>query len=345
MKGLAVCGKGEYAVVERPIPEIVFPTDAIVKMTKTTICGTDLHIIHGQITTVPPGRILGHEGVGIITQVGPAVKTFKPGDKVIVTGIIPCGTCAFCKRGTYGHCTTGGWVIGNSLDGTHGEYVRVPYADTGLNKVSDKVDDVGSVMIADVLPTALECGVLSGRVKPGSTVAIVGAGPVGLGVVLTAHLYSPMKIIVIDTDENRLRLATQMGATHVLVSGPDTTKAVMELTDGAGVDTAVEAVGLPAAFDMCQQIIGVGGTIANIGIHGSTVALDMGRLWNKNITLTTRLVDTVTIPMLVKLVEAGKIDARPLVTHTYKFADIVEAYSAFDAAAKNKVLKVIIEFD
>ncbi|KZT20546.1 alcohol dehydrogenase GroES domain-containing protein [Neolentinus lepideus HHB14362 ss-1] len=345
MKGLVFLGKGEYAVEERPIPKIALPGDAVVKMSKTTICGTDLHIIRGEITNVALGRILGHEGVGIITSVGAAVKSFKPGDKVIVTGIIPCGTCVFCKRGTYGHCTTGGWMIGNTLDGTHGEYVRVPYADTGLNLVPDGVDEVSGVMIADVLPSALECGVLSGKVQPGSTVAIVGAGPVGLGVVLAAHLYSPMKIIVIDTDENRLNLATQVGATHIVVSGPNTVKTVMGITSGAGVDTAVEAVGSPAAFDMCQQIVGVGGTIANIGIHGAKIDLDLARLWNKNITITTRLVDTVTIPMLIKLVEAGKIDARPLVTHTYKFSEIAQAYSAFNAAAENKVLKVIIEFD
>ncbi|TFK49811.1 alcohol dehydrogenase GroES domain protein [Heliocybe sulcata] len=344
MRGLVFRGKGDFGVEERPKPEVVRPGDAVVKLAKSTICGTDLHILKGDVPTVAAGRILGHEGLGTVESVGASVSAFAPGDRVIISCITACGTCAFCARGLPSHCTSGGWVLGNTIDGTQAQYVRIPHADTSLHRAPKGVDEDGLVMISDILPTAMECGTLNGKVRPGATVGIVGAGPVGLAALLTAQLYSPMKTIMIDVDENRLRVAESLGATHTVVSGPDAVKRVMEITEGAGVDTAIEAVGIPATFELSQEIIGVGGNIANVGVHGGKVDLHLEKLWDRNISITTRLVDAVTSPTLIKLVEAGKINPTKLTTHNFKFSEIEQAYSSFAAAAENRALKVIIDF-
>ena len=344
MKAFVYRGPGKKALEERPKPEITAPTDAIVKIVKTTICGTDLHILKGDVPTCQPGRILGHEGVGIVDKVGPAVTVFKPGDRVLISCVSACGKCVYCRKQMYSHCTTGGWILGNSIDGTQAEYVRTPHADTSLYPIPEGADEEALVMLSDILPTGFECGVLNGKVQPGSTVAIIGAGPVGLAALLTAQFFSPAEIIIIDLDDNRLEMAKRFGATTVVNSADGkAVDKVMKMTDKRGVDTAIEAVGIPATFEMCEQIIAPGGTIANIGVHGTQVALHLERLWDRNISITTRLVDTATIPMLFKTVGSHKIDPKLLITHRFKLDRILDAYETFGNAAKTKALKVIIE--
>jgi alcohol dehydrogenase len=344
MKALVYLGPGKKALQDRPIPSIASPSDAIVKVRKTTICGTDLHILKGDVATCTPGRILGHEGVGTVEEIGSAVTQFKAGDDVLISCISSCGKCDYCRRGMYSHCTTGGWILGNKIDGTQAEYVRIPHADTSLYHVPAGVDDEALVMLSDILPTGYECGVLNGKVQPGGTVAIVGAGPVGLAALLTAQFYSPAEIISIDLDDNRLAVASRFGATRTINSGDGkAAEKLMALTGGQGVDTAIEAVGIPATFLLCQDIVAPGGTIANIGVHGVKVDLHLERLWYHNITMTTRLVDTVTTPMLLKALGAKKVDAKQLVTHHFMLGQMDDAYETFGHAAKTQALKVIIE--
>jgi len=344
MKALVYQGPAKKALEERPKPQIAAPTDAIVKITKTTICGTDLHILKGDVPTCQPGRILGHEGVGVIDTIGPAVTSFKAGDRVLISCISACGKCEYCRRGMYSHCTTGGWILGNGIDGTQAEFVRIPYADTSLYRIPDGADEEALVMLSDILPTGFECGVLNGKIQPGCTLAIVGAGPIGLAALLTAQFYSPAEIIMIDLDDNRLEVAKRFGATAAVNSvDGDAPETVMKLTGGRGVDTAIEAVGIPATFELCEKIVAPGGTIANIGVHGTQVALHLERLWDRNITITTRLVDTISTPMLLKTVGSKKIDPKLLITHRFKLGRILDAYETFAHAANTKALKVIIE--
>ena len=344
MKALVYLGKNKKSLEERPKPEIFAPTDAIVKMTKTTICGTDLHILKGDVATCQPPRILGHEGVGIIDKVGAAVANFKVGDKVLISCVSACGTCENCRKMMYSHCLTGGWILGNTIDGTQAEYVRTPYADTSLYPIPDGADEDALVMLSDILPTGFECGVLNGKVQPGSTIAIVGSGPVGLAALLTAQFYSPSEIIMIDLDDNRLAIAKRFGATTIINSSDGkAVETLMKVTQNRGVDTAIEAVGMPATFELCAQIIAAGGIIANIGVHGVKVDLHLEKLWDRNIAITTRLVDTVSTPMLLKIFAAKKIDAKKLITHHFKLDKILDAYETFAHAADTKALKVIIE--
>ena len=344
MKALVYLGPSQKALQDRPKPELTAPSDAIVKMTKTTICGTDLHILKGDVPTCQPGRILGHEGVGVVDSVGAAVTAFKPGDHVLISCISACGKCVYCRKQMYSHCTTGGWILGNSIDGTQAEFVRIPHADTSLYPIPEGADEEALVMLSDILPTGFECGVLNGKVQPGSTVAIVGSGPIGLAALLTAQFYSPAEIIMIDLDDNRLAVAKRFGATQTINSSDGkAVEAVMKLTDKRGVDTAIEAVGVPATFEMCQNIIAPGGTIANIGVHGKKVDLHLELLWDRNIAITTRLVDTSTILMLFNTVSSHKIDPKLLITHRFKLDKILDAYETFGNAAKTNALKVIIE--
>lgn len=343
MKALVYHGAGNKAWEEQPKPVIKEPTDAIVKILKTTICGTDLHIMKGDLPEVADGRILGHEGVGIIEEVGNAVGNFKVGDHVIISCITSCGKCDYCKKGMYSHCEKGGWILGYMIDGTQAEYVRIPYADNSLYPIPAGSDEEALVMLSDILPTGFECGVLNGQVKPGDIVAIVGAGPVGTAALLTAQFYTPAELIVIDIDDNRLAVAKTFGATHTINSADGkAVEKIMQLTNGKGVDVAIEAVGTPATFEMCEAIIGAGGHIANIGVHGKSVTLHMETLWSKNITITTRLVDTVTTPLLLKTVQAKKIEPKKLITHHFRLDEIVKAYETFGNASKEKALKVIL---
>lgn len=343
MKALIYQGPGKMALEDRPVPQIAVSTDAIVKIHKTTICGTDLHILKGDVPTCEPGRILGHEGVGTVDKVGDGVTSFKVGDRVIVSCISSCGVCEFCRRNMYSHCTSGGWILGNEIDGTQAEYVRIPHADTSLYPIPDGADEEGLVMLSDILPTGFECGVLNGKVQPGSTVAIVGAGPVGLAALLTAQFYSVSQLIVIDLDDNRLKVAARFGATHTVNSSDGkAAEKVKQLTAGRGVDTAIEAVGIPATFGLCQELVAAGGTIANIGVHGKKVDLHLETLWDRNISITTRLVDAATTSLLLKVVQSRKIDPTKLITHHFPLDKIIDAYETFSHAAQNQALKVIL---
>jgi len=313
MKALVYQAVGKKALMDHPMPTISAPTDAIIKITKTTICGTDLHILKGDLPSCTPGRILGHE-------------------------------CFYCRKQMYSHCTTGGWILGNTIDGTQAEFVRIPHADMSLYPIPDGADEEALVMLSDILPTSFECGVLNGKVEPGSTVAIVGSGPIGLAALLTAQFYSPAEIIMVDLDESRLEVAKRFGATATINSTDGkAAEALIKLTAGRGVDTAIEAVGIPATFELCEQIVTAGGHIANIGVHGKKVDLHLEKLWDRNISITTRLVDTVTIPMLFKTVSSKKIDPKVLITHRFKLDKILDAYETFGHAEKTKALKVIIE--
>jgi len=344
MQAFIYQGPGQKALEDRQKPEILAPTDAIVRVTRTTICGTDLHILKGDVPTCKPGRILGHEGVGVVDQIGAGVSSFKRGDSVLISCISACGKCVYCRKLMYSHCTTGGWILGNTIDGTQAEFVRIPYADNSLYPIPDGADQEALVMLSDILPTGFECGVLNGRVQPGATVAIVGSGPIGLAALLTAQFYSPAEIIMIDLDDNRLEVATRLGATSTVNSADGkAVEKVMKLTGGHGVDTAIEAVGIPATFELCQGLIGPGGVIANIGVHGTKVDLHLEALWDRNITITTRLVDTVSTPMLLKSLQARKIDPTLLITHRFKLPRILDAYETFGHAADTRALKVLIE--
>jgi alcohol dehydrogenase len=344
MKAFVYRGPGKMALEDHAKPEITSPTDAIVKIVKTTICGTDLHILKGDVPTCEPGRILGHEGVGVIDKVGPAVTAFKPGDRVLISCISACGKCEYCRKQMFSHCTTGGWILGNKIDGTQAEFVRIPYAETSLYPIPAGADEEALVMLSDILPTGFECGVLNGKVAPGSTVAIVGVGPIGLAALLTAQFYSPAEIIAIDLDDNRLAMAKRFGATTIINSSDGkAVEAVMKITGKRGVDTAIEAVGIPATFELCEKLITPGGTIANIGVHGQKVALHLESLWDRNVTITTRLVDTASTPMLLNILRSKKIDPKLLITHRFKLYHILDAYETFGNAAKTKALKVIIE--
>jgi len=344
MKALVYHGPGKKSWEEKPKPVIIKPTDAVVKILKTTICGTDLHIMKGDVPEVVDGRIIGHEGVGIIEEVGNAVSNFKTGDHVLISCITSCGKCDYCKKGMYSHCEDGGWILGHLIDGTQAEYVRIPHADNSLYPILAGSDEEALVMLSDILPTGFECGVLNGQVKPGDIVAIVGSGPIGLATLLTAQFYTPAEIIMIDQDENRLEVAKTFGATHIINSAKDdAVKKIKGLTNGRGVDVAIEAVGVPATFELCAEIIAPGGHIANIGVHGKSATLHLEKLWSSNITITTRLVDTVTTPLLLKTVQAKKIQPKKLITHHFKLDQIIEAYDTFGNASKEKALKVILE--
>jgi alcohol dehydrogenase len=343
MQALVYGGPGRKALEQRPRPSIVHPGDAIVRVTRTTICGTDLHILKGDVPEVVPGTVLGHEGVGIVEETGAAVAGLRAGDHVLISCITACGRCEYCRKAMYSHCADGGWLLGHRIDGTQAEYVRVPHADTSLHRIPAGADEEALVMLSDILPTGFECGVLNGKIAPGTSVVIVGAGPIGLATLLTAQFYSPAAIAVIDFDENRLAVARQFGATSVLVGGDGVAAAAMALTSGRGFDTVVEAVGVPAAFELCEELVAPGGTIANIGVHGEKCDLHLERLWSHNITITTRLVDTGTIPQLMRAVGSGKLDAARLITHRFPLARMEQAYEAFGHAAETRALKVIIE--
>ncbi|MEK6454863.1 zinc-dependent alcohol dehydrogenase family protein [Caldifermentibacillus hisashii] len=343
MKALTYFGPGKKDLVEKPMPKVEKSTDAVVKITKTTICGTDLHILSGDVPAVTEGRILGHEGVGIIEEVGEGVKNFKKGDRVIISCITSCGKCENCKKGLYAHCEDGGWILGHLIDGTQAEYVRIPHADNSLYHIPDGSDEEALVMLSDILPTGFEIGVLNGNVQPGQTVAIIGAGPVGMAALLTVQFYSPAEIIMVDLNDSRLDTALKFGATKAINSGDGRAiEKIKEYTNGKGVDVAIEAVGIPATFDICQEIVKPGGYIANVGVHGKPVEFHIEKLWISNITLTTGLVNTSTTPMLLKTVTSKKLQPEQLITHRFTFDQFLEAYDVFKQAAENEAMKVII---
>ncbi len=345
MKALVYNGPGQIELKEVPAPQINKPTDAIIRLTKTTICGTDLGIIKGKVPTVQPGTTLGHEGVGIVEEAGSSVRNFKKGDRVIISCITSDGSCEYCKKGMYAHCEDGGWILGHLINGTQAEYVCIPHADNSLHHIPAGADEEALVMLSDILPTGYEIGVLNGQVKPGDTMAIIGSGPIGMSALLTAQFFSPARIYMVDLDNNRLAMAKKFGATDIINSETeDVYKRIMADTKD-GVDVAIEAVGVPATFDICQNIIRPGGHIAVVGVHGHSVDLQLQKLWIQNITMTTGLVSTNTTPMLLKNVSSGKLEPKKLITHHFKMDDIMHAYEVFGNAGAEKAMKVIIEAD
>ncbi len=342
MKALVFHGHHDIALEEKPMPKILKPTDVIVKVIKTTICGTDLGIYKGKNPEIAKGRILGHEGIGIIQEVGKSVTLFKKGDKVIISCITSCGSCSYCKKQLYAHCKDGGWILGYMIDGVQAEYVRIPHANNSLFKIPKTIDDDIAVLLSDVLPTGHEIGVQYGNVKPGDTIAIVGVGPVGTAVLLTSQFYSPSIIIAIDMDDNRLKLARELGATHTINSAKENVLDRIKKIAEEGVDVAIEAVGIPETWNICQSMVKPGGHIANVGVHGVKVDFEIQDLWIKNLTITTGLVNTNTTPMLIKAVSANKFDLNKMITHHFKLSEIETAYHVFLNSSKEKAMKIII---
>jgi alcohol dehydrogenase len=349
MKALVYQGPGRKDWVEVPDPKIEQPTDVIVKMVATTICGTDLHILKGDVPEVEVGRILGHEGIGVVTEVGEGVTQLGIGDRVILACVSSCGKCSNCRKGLYSHCLDPegvagiGWIFGYMIDGTQAEYVRVPFAENSVYKIPHGMTDAEGILLSDVLPTGFEIGVRYGRVNPGDVVAVIGAGPVGLSAVMTARLYGPSKIVAIDLDDARLARAADFGATDTVNSGrADWKERVLALTDGLGVDVAIEAVGIPDTFTMATVVVRPGGNVANIGVHGKPVELALNELWIKNIDISMGLVNTDTLGMLLKLVAEHKLPADKFVTHEFTFDQVLEAYDVFGHAAEHDALKVLI---
>jgi alcohol dehydrogenase len=352
MKALVYGGPGKKSWTDVPDPLIIHPTDAIVRVDTTTICGTDLHILKGDVPAVQEGRVLGHEGVGTITEVGSSVTGLGTGDRVLISCIKSCGHCGNCKKGLYSHCSgeegqSGtGWIFGHLIDGTQAEYVRVPYADNSLYKLPQGVTDDQAVMLSDILPTAFEIGVQAGQIKPGDVVAVVGAGPIGLAAMLTSGLHGAAAVIAIDPDEGRLAKAREFGATGVVnPDKPGWINEALSHTDGAGVDVAIEAVGIPDTFAMALRLVRPGGNVANIGVHGKPVELPLQDLWIRNINISMGLVNTNTTPMLLRLVARHKIPAEKFATHHFPLGQIMDAYDTFSRASETHALKVVLSRD
>ncbi|MBQ0827108.1 zinc-dependent alcohol dehydrogenase family protein [Streptomyces tagetis] len=343
MKGYVFHGPGQAAWEEVPDPSVKDATDAIVRVGAVTICGTDLHIIKGDVPEVRPGTVLGHEAVGEVVEVGGDVRTVRPGDRALVSCISPCGRCRYCREGTYGQCLGGGgWILGHLVDGTQAEYVRVPFADLSLHPLPGALRSEDAVMLADIFPTAYEIGVLNGRVRPGDTVVVVGAGPIGLAAIATARLLSPERIVAVDLAPSRLESATAFGADAVADAREDPGQLVADLTGGLGADVVVEAVGVPETFEMCTRMVRPGGHVANIGVHGAPATLHLEDLWIKNVTITTGLVDTRTTPTLLRMASAGRLPTGRMVTHTFPLERMQEAYDVFAGAADTGALKVVL---
>src|SRR5215216_132403 len=344
MKALVYGGPGQRSWEAMPDPAIEAETDAIVKIDTATICGTDLHILKGDVPEVEPGTVLGHEAVGTVVEIGSAVSTLAEGDKVLVSCITSCGRCRFCREGHYGLCTGGGgWILGHLIDGLQGELARVPFADTSVHKLAPEIADEQALFLADILPTAYEVGVLNGKVTPGDTVAIVGAGPIGLAAVMTAKLMTPGRIVALDVADARLEHARKVGADVTINNGEtDALVEIMELTNGLGADVAIEAVGVPETFELCAEIVRPGGHVANVGVHGRPATLHLEKLWIKDVTITTGLVDTSTTPRLLKLIADGRLDPTPFATHTFQLTDTEHAYETFADAASTNALKVVL---
>ena len=343
MKALVYGGAGERSWTEVADPKIADPRDAIIRVDAVTICGTDLHILKGDVPTVEPGRILGHEAVGTVVEVGSAVSGLRAGDRVLASCISACGSCMYCRQGHYGQCRNGGgWILGHLVNGVQAEYARLPFADLSTYKLPPTVSDEAAVLLADILPTSYEVGVLNGGVRPGDTVAVVGVGPIGLAAILTSRLYSPSHIIAIDKASSRLEAAKQFGADIALRPEDDPVSAIRSLTDGLGADVVMEAVGTPETFELCTTLVRPGGRVANIGVHGKPATLHLEDLWIRNVTITTGLVDTYSTPRLLTMLAAGQLDVAHMVTHRFGLDEFMAAYTVFEAPAETGALKVVL---
>ena len=343
MKALVFGGPRQRSWTEVPDPQIIDPGDAIIQVDTATICGTDLHILGGDVPAVQPGRILGHEAVGTVVAVGSAVATVRPGDRVLASCISACGRCRYCREGSYGQCRGGGgWILGHLVDGVQAQYARLPFADLSTYPLQEGITDEAAVLLADILPTSYEVGVLNGQVRPGDTVVVVGTGPIGLAGILTARLFSPAHIVAVDKADSRLQAAKQIGADAIVKADDDPLEVVRAITDGLGADVVMEAVGTPASFELCTTLVRPGGRVANIGVHGKPATLHLEDLWTRNVTITTGLVDTYSTPTLLKMVSAGQLDTGQIITHRFPLGDIMQAYDVFSRPADTGALKVAL---
>ncbi|MEU3145806.1 zinc-dependent alcohol dehydrogenase family protein [Streptomyces sp. NPDC006999] len=343
MKGYVFHGPGQASWEEVPDPGLKESTDVIVRVDSVTICGTDLHILKGDVPGVRPGTVLGHEAVGEIVEVGGDVHTVRPGDRVLVSCVSACGRCRYCREGVYGQCRGGGgWILGHLVDGTQAEYVRVPYADLSVHPLPSAVTGQDAVLLADIFPTAYEVGVLNGKMRPGDTVVVVGAGPIGLAAVAMARFFTPERIVAVDLTASRLEAARSLGADAVADAREEPEQLVADLTEGLGADVVIEAVGVPEAFEQCTRMVRPGGHVANVGVHGKPATLHLEDLWIKNLTITTGLVDTHSTPTLLRMASAGRLPASQLVTHTFPLDRMEEAYGVFGNAAETGALKIVL---
>ncbi|MCX2924080.1 zinc-dependent alcohol dehydrogenase family protein [Streptomyces sp. NEAU-W12] len=343
MKGYVFHGPGQASWEEVPDPGLKEPTDVIVRVDAVTICGTDLHILKGDVPEVRPGTVLGHEAVGEIVEVGGDVHTVRPGDRVLLSCVSACGRCRYCREGVYGQCRGGGgWILGHLVDGTQAEYVRVPYADLSVHPLPSAVAGQDAVLLADIFPTAYEVGVLNGKVRPGDTVVVVGAGPIGLAAVAMARFFTPERIVAVDLTTSRLEAARSLGADAVADAREEPEQLVADLTEGLGADVVIEAVGVPETFEQCTRMVRPGGHVANVGVHGKPATLHLEDLWIKNVTITTGLVDTYSTPTLLRMASAGRLPASRLVTHTFPLDHMEEAYGVFGNAAETGALKIVL---
>jgi alcohol dehydrogenase len=343
MQGLVYGGPGQKAWQDVADPQIVDPRDAIIRVDTVTICGTDLHILGGDVPAVTPGRILGHEAVGTVTEIGAGVSGLNVGDRVLASCISACGVCRYCRDRSFGQCLGGGgWILGHRVDGVQAEYARIPFADQSTYKLGPEISDESAVLLADILPTSYEVGVLNGRVRPGDTVVVVGAGPIGLAAILTARLYSPAHIVAVDKVQSRLTAAKLFGADTTILADDDPLEAVRSITGGLGADVVMEAVGTPGTFELCTALVRPGGRLANIGVHGKPATLHLEDLWIRNVTITTGLVDTYSTPQLLDMVVAGQIDTGHMITHRFALDQIIEAYDVFARAGQTGALKVAL---
>lgn len=343
MKAMVYYGENQKRWEDKPVPVLQAKTDALVKIKHTTICGTDLHVLKGSVPTIKPGTTLGHEGVGTVIEVGSHVSNVKPGDTVLISCNSSCGRCDYCKRRVWGHCRTGGWILGHTSDGCQAEYVRIPHADNSLYLVPDGMDHKGLVMLSDIFPTGLEVGVIEGRVHPGCTLAIVGSGPVGLAALLTSQFYSPSDVYMVDIDPHRLEVAKSFGASRVIDNREGlAVEAILDETGGQGVDVVIEAIGSPAGWYISEKIVKSGGNIAILGVHGKSVTLHLEEMWKRNFTMTAGLVHTTTIAMLLKIVQSGKLEPHKLISHYFGLGDMEKAYETFANASEHCALKVLV---
>jgi alcohol dehydrogenase len=343
MRALVYGGPGEKSWTDVPDPRIQDPRDVIIQVDAVTICGTDLHILGGDVPEVAPGRVLGHEAVGTITRIGAGVSSLAVGDRVLASCISACGVCRYCRAGTYGQCLGGGgWILGHTTDGVQAQYARIPFAELSTYKLPSSVSDEAAVLLADILPTSYEVGVLNGRVGPGDTVVVVGAGPIGLAAILTARLFSPAHVIAFDKAQSRLQAAKLFGADTTILAGQDPLAVVRSLTGGLGADTAMEAVGTPETFELCTSLVRPSGRVANIGVHGKPATLHLEHLWIRNLTITTGLVDTYSTPRLLDMLVAGQLDTGHMITHRFPLDDIMQAYDVFSRPAQTGALKVVL---
>lgn len=342
MKALVFHGPQQISLEDRPMPEIQDPTDAIVRVLKTTICGTDLHILKGDVATTEPGRILGHEATGTIVEVGSAVSNFKVGDRVICACVSSCGKCRFCRVGNFGQCLDdeGSWVLGNTVDGLQAEFARIPFADNSMYKIPDSLSHEQVIYLTDILATGYEVGVMLGHVQPGDVVVIVGTGPIGLSSMLAARLFSPSVLIGVDPAAARREFAKQY--CDVVVGPEDAAEAVAAATGGLGADVAIECVGIPRSFEQCCELIRPGGRVANIGVHGEAASLHLETLWSKQVTITTGIPDCRTIPQLIRAIEGGRLDTSAFTTHRFKLDDTMDAYDVFERSAETQAMKVLL---